>query len=249
MSRTRHGATPLLLADCGNSTCKLARSDRLPGEPLYHAWHEGRLRDTLSRLGEGCEALVLLPGNAIGAGMLQRAWSGRTRTIGRDLPLPDCGQYPGCGADRVLAGLAAIHERKADCIVVSAGTASTIDLWRHAPQRDSRALFAGGCITAGPDAMLAGLHRRAPALPDLQAAWDEPPFPACDTAGCLQAGARLGARAAVAGLVARLRRDEPDLPVVCTGGWCDQALIGRLAPAEEHPDLVLRGLQLCASHR
>jgi type III pantothenate kinase len=62
------------------------------------------------------------------------------------------------GTDRWAALIAAWHRKLAPCLVVSAGTALTVD------QLDERGYFLGGAIVAGYHAMLGGLAGNTAAL-------------------------------------------------------------------------------------
>lgn len=233
-----------LLADCGNTCIKLARADgrqvrdwvRLDGgdHAGIAAWLDAQ---------DDARELVVLPGSRAGAAQLSGAWVRRGRgrpwrEAGADLALPDLDQYPGCGGDRVLAGLAAAED--GDCLVVDCGTATTLGAWRREP---AGTRFAGGLILPGARACLAGLHALAPALPLV-----EPGAPSLradqrDTAGSLAAGIGIGYGALVAACVRRLASDTGIARLVCTGGAVQPLLAGGALPGAEHrPALVLEGL-------
>ncbi|HAT10553.1 MAG TPA: hypothetical protein DCS97_08165 [Planctomycetes bacterium] len=154
----------------------------------------------------------------------------RIRIVGRDIPLPDLGQYPGMGLDRVLAGLAA----GPGCIVIDAGTATTLTAWDHAGR------FAGGLILPGVHALVAGLVARAPALPAVAPLPSSSPAAQRDTRGAIAAGAGIGHAAMVRGCLERLRLETACPRTVLTGGGMDDLGI---ADAERRPWLVLEGLE------
>lgn len=212
--------TVRVLCDCGNSTVKLVRDgDPVRLEPAaVPAWLAAH----------PAAALVLLPGAARTADIVRRAWTGRLLTVGHDLPLPDLGQYPGMGLDRIVAGIAA----GPSCIVVDAGTATTLTAWNG----DGR--FAGGLILPGARTMVAGLSAAAPALPMIEPLGPEAPAAQRDTRGAIAAAAGIGHAAAVRECLHRLQRETGLTRVVVTGG---NAL--HLPGAETRPWLVLDGLR------
>lgn len=218
----------MIFADCGNTAVKLGQgAERVRLAPAtVAAWLAAH------PAGE----LVLLPGAAASAGLVRAAWSGRLREVGRDLALPDLGQYPGMGLDRIVAGLAA----GAGTIVVDAGTATTLTAWGV----DGR--FAGGLILPGPHAMIAGLCASAPALPVVEPLPSTAAAAQRDTRGAIAAGAGLGHAAMVAGCVERLRCETGVAQVVVTGGGA-AALC--LAGAVVRPWLVLEGLERLSAGR
>ncbi len=215
----------MILADCGNTAVKLANGPervRLAPEPAA-AWlaaqHGGRL--------------LLLPGASAAADLVRRAWRGQLTEIGRDLQLPDRGQYPGLGVDRIVAGLAA----GSATIVVDAGTATTLTAWGA----DGR--FAGGLILPGAHALIAGLCARAPALPAVEPLGRDAPAAQRDTRGAIAAGAGIGHAGMVEACLARLRLETRIDRVLVTGGGAEEL---DLPEAEPRPWLVLEGLELLA---
>lgn len=216
----------ILFADCGNSRIKLALGDdrvRLPAEPGGLAgWLGGRIP----------VELVLLPGAAATTAVVRSWWHGTIREVGRDIPLPGCGQYPGMGHDRILAGLAAGPGR----LVVDAGTATTLTAW------DAAGRFAGGLILPGVHAMLAGLATAAPALPLVLPAYDSPAAQR-DTHGAIAAAAGIGHPAMVSACLRRLQSETGVARVVATGGGAAQLAAAGVLPTDAiRPWLVLEGL-------
>lgn len=163
----RRGSNVRLLADCGNTSIKLARwpAGRAPEllppcDPTPLALE--RLLGPSSQFDE----LICIPVSASHTATLGEWWGERPmRRLGHELRAPDFGQYPTCGLDRVCAGLAAV-KRHGPCVVVDAGTAVTVSVWQadaeHLPK------FGGGMIIPGPRACLHGLIDLAPALPHPQ---------------------------------------------------------------------------------
>lgn len=244
-----------LLADCGNTAIKLALThdggiwthERLDAKPEALSGFVQPHREAISEL-------VVLPGSNAHTMMLRRWWlemgSGKPlRTIGAEIPMPDLGQYPGCGADRVLAGLVACRQQGKPVVVVDAGTATTLTAWRfiaHAePAR--RIVFLGGLIAPGAKACSVGLTAMAPALPVV-----EPLGPATgalqhDTHGAIAAAIGIGYGPMIGACLARVQKESGIQEVVLTGGnashLIEAGLISRLA---YRPSLVLEGIEeLC----
>lgn len=219
----------ILLADCGNSAIKLSldgdRGRVAPDPAALEAWLAGRRADVLH----------LLPGAAAGAAVVRAWWRGPLREAGRDLPVPDLGQYPGMGLDRIVAGLAA----GPDCIVIDAGTATTLGAW------DRTGRFAGGLILPGARAMIAGLVAAAPALPAVTPLPADASAAQRSTAGAIGAAAGIGHPAMVAACLARLGAETGIRRTIITGGGgADLVAAGIIPGAEHRPWLVLDGLAL-----
>lgn len=141
------------------------------------------------------------------------------------------------GPDRWAAGIAAWHHVQSDCLVVSAGTATTIDVIR-AP-----GIFAGGFILPGLDLMLDSLASKTARLPRATGQLDSLNQTPTDThaaisAGCLQA--QLGA-------IERCALQLPATsPIILAGGWGSLLAEHFGARARLHPWLVMEGLQIIA---
>lgn len=223
-----------LLADCGNTWVKLALGGdrvRLSPEPERLAvWLAGRPVDEL----------VLLPGAARSANVLRGWWSGRRCELGRDIPVPDRGQYPSLGLDRVAAGVAA----GTGVIVIDAGTATTLTAW------DARGRFAGGLILPGTHALIAGLSASAPALPRVEPLPADAPAAQRDTEGAISAAAGIGHPAMVAACLTRLRQETGISRLLATGGGAGALVAaGTLSADAVRPWLVLNGLAEIADAR
>ena len=212
----------MIFADCGNTAVKLAcGAERVRLSPdQVAAWLASHAGDEL----------VLLPGAEASACRVRQAWSGRLIELGRDLPLPECGQYPGMGVDRIVAGLAA----GSAVIVVDAGTATTLTAW------DGSGRFAGGLILPGAHALIAGLCACAPALPSVEPLGRDAPAAQRDTRGAIAAGAGLGHAGMVEACLARLQLETRLGRIIITGAG---AAALDLAEAEPRPWLVLEGMQ------
>jgi type III pantothenate kinase len=145
------------------------------------------------------------------------------------------------GIDRWLGMIAAWHEARAALLCASAGTAFTLDLI------DARGAHRGGCIVPGVRLMRESLHAQTS---DVAAAALLDP-PAIDgvfgvnTAGGVQQGARLALAALADRTALALEQAVGTAPrVFLTGGAAPQVGALMTRPAEQVPDLVLRGLAL-----
>lgn len=137
------------------------------------------------------------------------------------------------GADRWAALIGARHLHRGPCLVVMAGTATTVDVL------DGDGSFRGGLILPGFELMRQSLTRNTAQLKDLPGAYAELPRNTADAiaSGCLQA--QLGA-------VERMFRPMAALSdAVCmVSGGAAQPLADRLdCPKRLEPHLVLHGLR------
>ena len=222
-----------LLADCGNTTVKLALAEgrvllrAARCEPRPVAWQDFLGQDTP-------EELVLLPGARGYAGAVEAWWPGRIRTVGGDLDLPPVGQYVGMGLDRIVAGLGL----EGPALVIDAGTATTFGAWSGT--------FLGGLILPGAAACAAGLAAAAPALPMVTPGQHDARACQRDTAGALAAALGIGYPAMVAACADRLATETGLTRRLLTGGNAP-ALAAAGLQAEHDPWLVLRGLAVLAA--
>lgn len=140
------------------------------------------------------------------------------------------------GVDRWCALIGARHRVAGDCIVVMAGTATTIDTLRADGE------FAGGLILPGVRMMLDALHRRTAGLPLASGAYVALPTCTDDAivSGCLsaQAGAIERAFAPLAG--------RPGACCLLSGGAAPQLLPLLGLPCLPVENLVLEGLAVLA---
>ncbi|MCM8596117.1 type III pantothenate kinase [Accumulibacter sp.] len=140
------------------------------------------------------------------------------------------------GADRWAALIGARGLSTAACLVVCAGTATTVDLL------DGTGLFRGGLILPGFDLMRESLARHTAQLPFAEGAFRDEPRNTEDAifSGCLQA--QLGAVERVFGTLAR----ECDARCLLTGGAAGHLAAHLQIPFECVDDLILKGLVRCA---
>jgi pantothenate kinase type III len=229
-----------LLADCGNSTVKLALvhqggvwlHDRLAGDAAALTAFIAPHREAISEL------VVLATGRTATVVLAWAATQGwPLRHIGVEVPLPDVGQYPGCGLDRVCAGLAAVAQEGA-CVVIDGGTATTITAWGA----DGRML--GGLILPGAAACLRGIAVDAPALPLVTPLAADASALQRDTAGALGAAVGIGYPAMVAACAARVQHEAALTALVVTGGNAPAWLGGVLPRRAYRPSLVCEGMEV-----
>ncbi|MDR2366425.1 MAG: type III pantothenate kinase [Zoogloeaceae bacterium] len=144
------------------------------------------------------------------------------------------GEPEALGADRWCALIGARHLESRPCLVVMAGTATTID------SLDAAGRFLGGLILPGLGMMRAALARGAAKLSPERVSGAHLPFPRntadAVTSGCLEA--QIGA---VERAFARL----PGAACCLLSGGASPALLPLLAalPARHVPDLTLEGLR------
>lgn len=141
------------------------------------------------------------------------------------------------GADRWAALLGAWNLERRPCLVVSAGTALTVDVLLDDPETGG-AYFAGGCILPGFDLMRASLNRHTAHLPLASGNFEALPRNTDDAivSGCLNA---------LAGAVERLYRQLPaGSPCLLSGGGSAllEACLDPALPLRQVDYLVLEGL-------
>ncbi len=224
-----------LLADCGNSAIKLAKLGPEGLIPLPRCTRDDSA--VLAKTLEGGSSLAVVSSGDATWTALQQAWAGRGPLLlaGRELVLPDLGQYATLGHDRLLAGLAAAQT--GDAVVVDCGTATTFSAWRAT---SDGVRFAGGLIAPGAEACLAGLALRAPRLPLAQVAGPEVSACQHDSAGAIAAALAIGYAGFVASCLRRLCAESGIARVVATGAQAERWL----PQVPTRSLLVLEGLAL-----
>lgn len=235
-----------LLIDAGNSRLKFACHD---GQDWLVRHSADTPEDLLRGLPEGFrphKILISCVAGATLAGQLRQALDGFAVPVEFLQSSPHCcGVRNGyripahLGTDRWAAAIGAWHLLGSDCLLICAGTATTIDIVRSPGE------FAGGSILPGLSLMLDALAARTAALPRASAelAADQLARIPADTleaisAGCLHA--QLGA-------IGRMRALMPaGAPVLISGGNAG-ALIPHLEGQVQHrPWLVTEGLLVIA---
>jgi len=142
------------------------------------------------------------------------------------------------GADRIVNAVAAFEKYKRNLIVVDFGTATTFDYV------SAQGEYLGGAIAPGVGISFEALFQRASRLPRVE--FSRPPqIIAKNTVHSMQAGIFYGYVGLVDGIVARMKQEAREEPlVVATGG-----LAGQIAPAAQSIDevdsnLTLEGLRI-----
>lgn len=136
------------------------------------------------------------------------------------------------GADRWAALIGARARCTGDCLVVCAGTATTVD------HLDANGVFRGGLILPGVDLMRASLARNTAQLPFADGAYRDEPRSTVDAivSGCLYA--QLGA---IERMYARLA-GQPGAACLITGGAAARIVPHLAIPAHLTENLILEGL-------
>lgn len=238
-----------LLLDLGNTRLKWARHDgaRLvdAGAVAWDAFAPERLpqslldaargtRGVLAASVAGAEREALVAEALRARGLEVPAW---VRTPAEACGVRNAYRIPGkLGVDRFLGLVAALHAGLAPCVVVSAGTALTLD----ALSADGRHL--GGLIAPGPRLMQRALHQAAAQLPDPgDAALVEV---ADDTESAIASGCWQACLGLIERFHARMhaRLGGIDTTVILSGGDAGMLASQLQVPAQVRPDLVLQGL-------
>ncbi|MCP5268507.1 MAG: type III pantothenate kinase [Zoogloeaceae bacterium] len=138
------------------------------------------------------------------------------------------------GADRWAALLGARAQADTACLVVCAGTATTVDVLT------ADGVFRGGVILPGLDLMRSALAGNTAQLPLAEGEWQATPRNTMDAivSGCLNA--QLGAIERMFALIA----DQPGARCVLTGGAATRLQAHLELPVQVEENLILDGL-LC----
>ncbi len=237
-----------LLADCGNTSVKLALAEgrtvqafaRLKADPA-------QLSAAIYEHAGAIEELVLLPGNWRNSDVVRTWWAGvccdlPVRTIGDEILLPVVGQYPGMGVDRIVAGIAACVLERQPVLVVDAGTATTIGAWYHDGRSEPPAgcRFLGGLILPAARTCLAGLAAMAPALPLVEPLGPGSSAAQRSTVAAIGAAMGIGYGPMVAACLIKLSRETGIRTTVFTGGNVDLLVDSQVA----HRDRVREQLTM-----
>ncbi|TDU71004.1 type III pantothenate kinase [Prosthecobacter fusiformis] len=146
------------------------------------------------------------------------------------------------GADRLANAVALAHLHGAPGIVIDFGTAVTFDILsadRH---------YIGGVIAPGLRLMTDYLHERTALLPQVELMEPETAI-GQSTVGAIQAGAAIGYRGMIKGILEALKKELPPGPlhIVATGGDAGWIIAGMDEEISVDADLTLHGLRLVAS--
>ena len=160
-----------------------------------------------------------------------------------DTPMGTGVRYPQpetIGQDRLANAVALAHLYGAPGVVIDFGTAVTFDII-SADQH-----YIGGVIAPGLRLMTDYLHERTALLPQVELA--EPTTAiGQSTIGAIQAGAAIGYRGMIRGILEALRKELPPgeaVHVVATGGDAGWIISGMEERITVDPDLTLHGLRL-----
>lgn len=240
------------LLDLGNSRLKVASWQPGTGLGEVQAWAHGAadFAPSMQRWLAGVQAgdrcwLASVAGSELTAGVAE-AIASRGHAATRARTRPECAgvriayaEPSRLGVDRFLGLLAAHARGDGPWLIVSAGSALTVDLLDGAGQH------RGGVIAPSPEHMRAALAARFPAL---AFAGGEASDFAADTADAL-AGGSLGA---ALGLVERCHRQATRLlgrapRLLVSGGGGARLAEGLEMESEQAPFLVLEGLAVYAA--
>ncbi|MHC4479360.1 MAG: type III pantothenate kinase [Planctomycetota bacterium] len=251
---------PVLAFDVGNTSVKCARIaagliERLfrvetqPAEDLPQ-----RLRgaagagEAAALRGMRCVVSSVCPPANHGVAAFWEAAGGAERPafFGADLAVPietTVREPQKVGADRLLLALGARHVAGAPCIVVSAGTAITVDLV------DGAGRFAGGAIGPGLRMAALSVHEMTSLLPVVDVVRPQNAL-GSDTEDAIRSGVYWFCAGGVTALVARYRKSggSEAAPLLCTGSDAPLLLpaLAELTPRHE-PDLIFRGMEAALS--
>ena len=143
------------------------------------------------------------------------------------------------GVDRWAAAIGAWGVVGQSCLVINAGTATTIDMVETADGKSG--VYRGGLILPGMDLMLQSLHQRAARLPQAEGRYCAAPDVADNTHDAITSGAIEATCGAIERMGSRLSDNAPWL---IAGGNADhlKSVLGNRVQIVE--DLVLEGLAL-----
>jgi type III pantothenate kinase len=164
-----------------------------------------------------------------------------------DAPLGIGIRYPkpeSIGADRLANAVALAHMHGAPGIVIDFGTAVTFDIL------SADKSYIGGVIAPGLRLMTDYLHERTALLPSVDLREPETAI-GQSTEGAILAGAAIGYRGMVKGILEALKRElgSQDAHVVATGGDAEWIISGMGEDIFTDPDLTLHGLRLVGNLR
>ena len=234
----------ILAVDCGNSRLKWGLHDRngwlrsgtvpLPGlAKLERTWKKIPLPDkvvvaNVAGLSARRRLNGILPGRGIAAiwAAAKRHECGVTNGYGKPAQL---------GPDRWAALVGAWSMFRGPCLVVAAGTATTVDVLR------GDGTFAGGMILPGLDLMKRSLAQNTAGLPMTRGSFSRTPR---NTADAIESGCLLAQTGAIETAFAAM---EPGGVCVLAGGAAPRIAPHLSIPVRLVDNLVLEGLVRIAS--
>lgn len=146
------------------------------------------------------------------------------------------------GSDRWLAMLGALAMQPSAALVVSIGTAMTLDAVT-ADVATGECRHLGGMIVPGPDLMVSSLlHNTSDIAARARQGEQGEAFFADNTLGCVYQGSLQATVALITAAYARLRTRASDARLLLTGGAAPRVQASLALPVQLVPDLVLQGL-------
>ncbi|MBX7210606.1 MAG: type III pantothenate kinase [Verrucomicrobiaceae bacterium] len=238
-----------LLIDVGNGRTKFALSSATSLGERRECETATMTADTVRELLRGWDferaiTCSVVPGatahlrSVFGTGLLE---------LRHDTPMGIGIRYPKpetIGPDRLANAVALAHLHGAPGVVIDFGTAVTFDILsadRH---------YIGGVIAPGLRLMTDYLHERTALLPRVEL--HEPPAAiGQSTEGAILAGAAIGYRGMIRGILDALKKELPGggKHVVATGGDAEWIVAGMAGKIIVDPDLTLHGLRLVGNLR
>jgi biotin-[acetyl-CoA-carboxylase] ligase BirA-like protein len=247
-------AMPLLVADIGNSLCKIAYfADARKSEAVILKI-DIREPDHGEKLNEFIQSLRLpMPWVMHGITVANRPWEKLQELLAPHqislISLPkrnlrtDFSQYhfAQLGIDRVALSEAARHQfRDSPVLVISAGTCITVEAL------SAKGQYLGGYILPGLQTKLNSLHLRTDRLPLLkiyeEKIPDDLPLFGHDTKGAMISGLIHESVALIEYLIRQMTNQGEAPRLLFTGG--DGEILSRFIPGEFRSDLVLEGVRL-----
>ena len=234
-------AKTMIAIDAGNTRIKWGVHDGADWleRGALPTGESGRLREQAARWPTGVPIVACcVAGPAVEAEITVAVTEGREpvrwlRSSGEACGVRNNYEEPArLGADRWAAMLGARGEVQAACLVVCAGTATTVD-WL-----DAEGVFRGGLILPGVDLMRSSLARNTAQLPFAEGCFRIAPRNTADAifSGCLQA--QIGA---VERMYAAMR-DESEALCLLTGGAAPCLAPHLSIPFQLMENLILDGL-------
>jgi type III pantothenate kinase len=239
-----------LLIDVGNGRTKLALSDGteildrrdVPSKPLQPAALDAALADWT--WGHAIMCSVVPDATEV----LRTYFGPALMELRYDEPMGIRIRYPkpsSIGADRLANAVALAAMHGAPGVVIDFGTAVTFDIV------SADAHYIGGVIAPGLRLMTDYLHERTALLPQVELAEPKAAI-GQSTVEAIQAGAAIGYRGMVRGILEAVLAELPDgqsAKVVATGGDAEWIVSGMEEVHAVDPDLTLHGLRLTANLR
>lgn len=236
----------ILLLDAGNTRVKwgLRQAGSWLARGVCPTREVSRLGDDLAAFAID-RALLCCVANQATRAALERLLTPRVEVLRWLTPVADAyGMHnayrppESLGADRYAALVAAARRGLGDCLVVSAGTALTVDALT------AEGHYLGGAIAPGPEWMREALRQGTAGVRAFSGS--DAMFPV-ETGGAVACGITLALTGVVAGMRERLAGHTGRPVAVLLSGGARAALLGRLqAPVVETEDLVLEGLACIA---